>query len=109
MEHISFAIISHPPSRMPDSLGNPGGMDENINLPEMVCNVLDGVVNRRPVAHVGLIEADVYAGLSRELPGSLVAKIALDIENGDSGDTGFGERLGHVVAQTTSTAGKRIS
>lgn len=71
----------------------------------MGSNVLDGVADGVLVTDVDLVEADVNAGLVAEVLSGLVSKLLLNIEDSNTSDADFTQRLGHVVSETTSTTG----
>jgi hypothetical protein len=87
-----------------DLLGNAGSVDENINLAVVGSDILNSLLNGSLVTDVDLVEADVDTSLSGELLGRLLAKLLLDIEDGNALDADLRESLGHVVTKSTTAA-----
>lgn len=86
-----------------DLLGNAGSVDENIDVAVVGSNVLNSLLDGSLVTDVDLVEADIDTGLSRELLGRLLAKLLLNIEDGNALDTNFREGLSHVVTESATT------
>lgn len=93
--------------REKNSLSDTSRADENVDGTKVGVGVLDGVLNGSTVTDVNLVEANVDAGLFGELPGSQVASLLLDVEDGNTANTDFGKSLSHVESQTTSTTVKK--
>lgn len=89
-----------------DLLGDTGGVEEDVNLAVVVDNVADGLLDGTTVTDVDLVEANVDTGLLGELASGLLAELLLDIHDGNATDTDLREGLGHVEAETTTTAVK---
>lgn len=86
-----------------DLLGNAGSVDENIDVAVVGSNVLNSLLDGSLVTDVNLVEANIDTGLSRELLGRLLAKLLLNIEDGNALDTNFREGLSHVVTESATT------
>jgi len=84
------------------SLCDASGVDEHIDAPIVVHNVLDGACDCQFVCDIGGIESNIYAGLLTQFASCELAGFLLDVEDGNAMDAGFGKSLCHVVAQTTT-------
>ena len=85
-------------------LGDPGGIDDDVNGPQILVSAADGFGDGVLVRDVDGVEFDGQAGGLVELRGRAVAQVFPDVEEGDGFGTGFGECLGHVPAESTGTA-----
>ena len=85
-------------------LGDPGGVDDDINGPQILVSVADGFGDGVLVRDVDGVELDGETGGLVEFGGRAVAQVFPDIEEGDGFGTSLRECLGHVPAESTGTA-----
>ena len=87
-----------------DLLGNASSVDENIDVAVVGSDILNSLLNGGFVTDVDLVEANIDTSLSRELLSRLLAKLLLNIEDGNALYTNFREGLSHVVTESTAAA-----
>lgn len=92
-----------------DLLRDTSGIDQHVEVAESSDNILNGSAHSAVGADVDLVVDDVTAGLLVELLGDTVAELLVDVKEGQVLDTGLGQCLSHVVAETASTAMKVVS
>ena len=85
-------------------LGNPGGVDDDVNGPQILVSAVDGFGDGVLVRDVDGVELDGQDCGLVELRGRAVAQVFLDVEESDGFGTGLGECLGHVPAESTGAA-----
>ena len=92
-----------------DSLGNASSIDKHIKRAVMVVNILNGLTNAFAITHIDTVKANIDASLLTKLACGLVAKLLLNVKNGNAAYANFGKCLSHVESEPTAATTRKVS